>query len=100
MLTAAQARQTDPSHQKEVRTTTQTIAEALIAKGRVGGEARGEARGALRASRKLLRGLLEDRFGALPEAVSQRIEATTDLDRLEAAVLQVSRLQSLADLQL
>ena len=71
---------------------TQTIAEALRAEG--------EAKGALRASRKLLRGLLEERFGALPEAVSQRIEATTDLDRLEAAVLQVSRLQSLDDLQL
>ena len=104
LLTAAQASPADPAHQKEIQTMTQTIAQAIFAEGRVEGrvegEAKGEAKGALQASRKLLRRLLEDRFGALPEAVSQRIEATTDLDRLEAAVLQVSRLQSLDDLQL
>src|SRR5947209_13372822 len=66
LLTAAQAGPADAAHQKEIQTMTQTIAEALRAEGEAKGEARGEAKGALRASRKLLRGLLEDRFGALP----------------------------------
>jgi len=64
------------------------------------GEAKGELRGELRASRNLLRDLLEARFGALPEALAQRIEAATDLERLREAHRQASRLDQLDDLQL
>ena len=71
---------------------TKTIAEAWMDEGR--------AKGELQASRRLLRMLLEDAFGALPEAVVQQIEATTDLQRLQAAVRQAPRLQRLEDLQL
>ena len=48
------------------------------------GEAKGLREGLLRASRTrtLLRDLLEDRFGPLPEALVQQIEATTDPDVL------------------
>jgi hypothetical protein len=44
--------------------------------------------------------LLEARFGALPEALTQRIEATTDPERLREAHRQASRLDQLDDLQL
>jgi hypothetical protein len=50
-------------------------------------------------SRTILRELLEDRFGALPEALTQRIEATTDPEQLLAAARQVSHLGQLDDLQ-
>jgi hypothetical protein len=56
--------------------------------------------GELRGWRTVLRQLLEDRFGALPEALTARIEAAADLERLRAAVLQASRLDKIDDLQL
>jgi hypothetical protein len=62
--------------------------------------AQGEARGALRNCRKLLRLQLQDRFGKLPDPLVQRIEASEDLERLQAAVLQVPRLERLEDLKL
>ena len=82
----------------------QTYGDELLAQGEARGEAKGEAKGeikgALSTFRKVLRRLLEDRFGALPDAVSQRIDNATDLDRLEAAVVQAPRLDSLQQLQL
>ena len=50
-----------------------------------------------------VRGLLdelEDRFGAVPDALVQRIEASSDLQRLQTAVRQVYRIQKLDDLPL
>ena len=44
----------------------------------------GELRGKFKASRTLLRDLLEARFGALSEALTQRIEAATDPERLRS----------------
>ncbi|HBI44797.1 MAG TPA: hypothetical protein DDY78_18375 [Planctomycetales bacterium] len=64
------------------------------------GEARGELRGKLRACRTSLLDLLEARFGTLPEALTQRIEATTDPERLHEAHRQALRLGQLDDLQL
>jgi hypothetical protein len=52
------------------------------------------------ARREDLRVLLEDRFGSVPKELVQRIEATDDLARLQAAIRQVSRLEKLEDLQL
>ena len=51
-------------------------------------------------ARTVLRELLEDRFGTLPEAVLQKVATCADQDRLRAAVRQVSRLAKLEDLQL
>jgi hypothetical protein len=48
----------------------------------------GFAEGQLRASRQMLLRVLTQRFGTLPEAVVQRIESA-NMDRLEAAALQV-----------
>jgi hypothetical protein len=60
---------------------------------------RGEASGELRARRAVLRELLEEKFGPLPDGLIQRIESI-DLDRLRAAIRQVLRVQSLDELAL
>jgi predicted transposase YdaD len=64
------------------------------------GEARGTAEGRLQARREDLRDLLQERFGALPDEVSQRIDACNDLDRLKAAIRGVLAMKSLEELTL
>jgi hypothetical protein len=92
LLAAAQATQTNVDRQKEVGIMGQTIAESIWEEGRIKGE--------LGMARRILRQLLEDHFGAVSEAVLQRIENATDADRLTAAARQVSRLAKPEDLQL
>lgn len=75
---------------------TQTIADSWREEGRV----EGQAEGALQTSRTLLCGLLEERFGVLPEALVQQITALTDVDRLQAAARRVVRVQKLEDFSL
>jgi hypothetical protein len=58
------------------------------------------AQAALSAHRDSLRILLEDKFGSLPAELIQQIEFNNDPDRLLAAMLQVSRIQNLADLRM
>src|SRR5437763_5622354 len=87
LLAVAGSNQTSAVRQKKVQTMTQTIAQALIAEG--------EANGQLRASRTLLRRLLAKKFGSVPDAVSQRIEAVADLERLQACVEQVVDMQTI-----
>ena len=65
-----------------------TIAEALKAEGR------------LDDAREMLQGLLEETFGQVPEAIRQRIQATTDLARLHAAARGVLHLSSLEQFDL
>jgi hypothetical protein len=60
----------------------------------------GEERGTLRCRRTDLRLLLEDRFGPLPEEWAKRIEAATDLSRLESALRQTLKINTLDELQL
>jgi hypothetical protein len=100
LLAAAQATQADVNRQKEVGLMGQTIAEAIWEEGRLKGRSEGHSEGELSASRRVLRQLLTERFGTLPETVLQRIEVARDLNRLMAAALQVSHLASPKDLQL
>jgi predicted transposase YdaD len=100
LLSAAQATQTNVDRQKEVALVGQTIAEAIWEEGRLKGHAEGRSEGELSASRRLLRQLLEKRFGALPEAVLQRIESATDVERLTTATLEVLHMVTVEDLQL
>jgi hypothetical protein len=58
------------------------------------------AEGQLREARAILRELLEDRFGSLPEALVRRIEQTQDSARLRQAIRQVLHIKELADLDL
>jgi hypothetical protein len=89
---AARINQPDAEIQREVQTMTKTIAEAWMEEG--------EARGELRTMRDILRRLLEKRFPQLPQAILDKIEAQTDVDRLRQAVLQVEELQKPEDLPL
>ena len=54
----------------------------------------------MRARQEVLRALMEDRFGALPNVVLQRIEAATDAERLQASILQVSKISAPDELDL
>ena len=63
-------------------------------------KAEGEAKGRLEEAREMLQCLLEVRFGAVPEAVHQRMSAATDLARLHAAARGVLHLASLDDFAL
>jgi hypothetical protein len=83
---------------------SQTIAEALIEegmeKGMEKGMERGIATGRPLSARTMLRKLLEKNFGALRQALLDRIDAAADVDCLEAAFDQALGLTNLADLQL
>jgi hypothetical protein len=69
-----------------------TIAEAWMDEGALRGE--------LRLARKMLRKYIEMRFGSIPEELAARMDRIEDLDRLEAALLQVHQVEKLEDLQL
>jgi hypothetical protein len=81
---------------KEIQTLTNKLGPTLVELTLAEGERKGE----LRTARRLLRALLEDRFGAAPEALLQRIEASTDLERLQTAARQVYQIQKLDELPL
>jgi hypothetical protein len=69
-----------------------TIADAL--------KAEGKAEGRLDDAREMLQGLLEEKFGSVPDAINLRIQATTDLARLHAAARAVLHLGRLEDFDL
>jgi hypothetical protein len=96
LLTLARQAQTNVDRQREVTLMGETIAEAIWEEGRLKGVSEGE----LRASRKNLRQVLTHRFGPLPEALNQAIEAITDPARLDAALERALQVNTLADLQL
>jgi len=77
-----------------------TIADLAMETGEKKGEQKGRREGQLAAFREILRESLQDRFGALPKAVLERIENTIDLDILRTARRQVASLKILDDLHL
>jgi hypothetical protein len=81
-------RQTNPRRNTEVTNMAKTIAEAWMDEG------------ALRGARRMLRKYIEMRFGSIPEELAARMDRIEDLDRLEAALLQVHQVEKLEDLQL
>jgi hypothetical protein len=85
---AARQAQANVERQKEVGLMGQTIAESIWEAGQ------------LALARRLLRESLAKRFGTVPEALLQRIDTASDVDRLAAAVLQVSQIAIPEDLQL
>jgi hypothetical protein len=88
LAAAIQGLQVDVAQQKEVQIMSETIAEWLMTEGQ------------LRESRTNLRAVLERRFGTVPEALAQRIETSTELERLRAALLQAIHMDRLDELQL
>jgi hypothetical protein len=49
----------------------------------------------LRACRVMLRGILGDRFGQLPEELIRRIETTEDIELLQSCIRQAGRITAL-----
>jgi hypothetical protein len=72
----------------EVVGMARTIADDLMEQGEA------------RSLRRMLRRFLEQKFGQLPESVLQRIEVCKEIQTLETAILNVSRLEKLDDLRL
>jgi hypothetical protein len=108
LITLARSAQLDVRLQKEVQTMGETIAQHLEKKGeekgrqegRKEGRKEGRQEGALLASQKILLSLLRDRFGRVPKAVQQQIQAATEPERLQACILQATKIQSLDELPL
>jgi hypothetical protein len=93
---AAIASQRNAVHREEIQSMGMTIAEWYVEEGKK----KGVQEGQLRALRKMLRIQLQDRFQSVPEALQQRIEATTDLEKLESCIRQVLHINDLQELQL
>jgi hypothetical protein len=89
-----------PGHETEVSGMAQTIAEELIEQGWNKGLTQGRTEGALNAYRDSLRRLLTLRFGSVPEDVLRRIDTSTEVDRLTAAIERVFQMASPDDVGL
>jgi hypothetical protein len=74
--------------------------QAILEEGRVEGLTRGRVEATLETRRQDLLDLLTDRFGPVPADLEARIKATTDPDRLRAALRQVLRINSPGELTL
>jgi hypothetical protein len=94
LLKEAIASQLDLERKKEIQTMTSKWGPTLIEVSM----AKGEAKGQLLAARKILRSLLEDRFGSIPEELAQRIETTDDLERLQTTARQVYQVKNLDEI--
>jgi hypothetical protein len=96
LWTAATMSQADVKHGEEVRRMSEVIERTWEQEV----FARGETYGEVRQCREDLRIVLEARFGPLPQALAQQLEATTDLDRLRAALKTAVQVEKLSDLKL
>ncbi|QEL16014.1 Rpn family recombination-promoting nuclease/putative transposase [Limnoglobus roseus] len=74
--------------------------QAILDEGRAEGELQGEIKGEIKGVRLALTTLLESRFGSIPQAVEDRIQSATGLDRLRAALIQVATITRPEDLVL
>jgi hypothetical protein len=96
LVEVAQRSQSAAARRREIQRMSETIVrtwpEELFAEG--------EAHGQLRNCRENLLTLLVEKFGAVPEELAQRIDATQDLERLKNAVRQVLHIQALTELDL
>jgi hypothetical protein len=80
---------------REMRTMATTWSERMTAQGREQGREEG-----IQAVKRILLGLLEQRFGPLPAATRERIEAISSLDRLTRLSEKALTARSLATLRL
>jgi hypothetical protein len=92
LVAAAQTVQADVNRHKEIGLMAQTIAESIFEEGQLKGE--------LNTARRVLRQMLIKRFGTVSEQLLQRIENSTDVERLVAATLEVSSLTAPEDLRI
>jgi hypothetical protein len=100
LVAAARASQQSARDSLEVETMSDVLWQTWPQKVAEEGRARGLAEGQLLNSRMVLRRLLERRFGALPEALVQQIEACSDGEALQAGLDQVVEVGSLEEFRL
>jgi hypothetical protein len=100
LVAAARASQRRVRDRDEIGTMSETIERTWEQELLARGQELGVELGQLASYRESLRLLLEERFGVLPTEVVARIEATTDRERLRAALRQVVHLGSLAEFEL
>jgi hypothetical protein len=81
---------------KEGKAEMASVAEQLLAQGRVEGLAEGENKGLLRGRRELLLELLRTRFGEVPEAAAARVNAA-DVGQLDLWAKRLLSAPTLAD---
>jgi Putative transposase, YhgA-like len=84
--------QSEAAHREEIREMSETIEQTW--------EQELLAEGGLRNCQRNLRLVLRERFGAVPEALDQRIEQIRDLERLENGIRQALHIQDVAELEL
>ncbi len=92
----AAAQLSDTLHRQEFLKMSVQTGETIYGRG----VREGRAEGQLLSLRDVLQELLAKRFGALSEAVKQRIDTATDPDRLRRAVVDADQLKSLDELVL
>ena len=84
----------------EVQTMSIALGQTLEEWAEERGMERGIQRGELAATRRLLCGLLEDRFGPVPDDLRRQIGEIEDLARLERSIRRCPSLGSLEELTL
>ena len=92
--------QPDSNSQEEVQTMSIALGQTLEEWAEERGMARGIQQGELAATRRLLCGLLEDRFGPVPDDLRRQIGEIEDLARLERSIRRCPSLGSLEELTL
>ena len=92
--------QKDPKLEEEAQIMSSVLGQTLEEWAEERGMKRGIEKGSIATCQELLRDLLEERFGSLPDEVRQRIEQTADLDRLRAAHRRALSLDSLDQLEI
>jgi len=104
LLEATRESQAEVRHQEEVRKMSETIVQTweqeLLTRGQAEGEARGRAVGHVEEAREMLRAALEEKFGAVPEALVRRIASTHEVERLRAAHRRVFHISAPSELEL
>ena len=100
LIALAAASYEDAIVRREVEEMTQAIEKTWDEEMLERGMERGKIVGAISTLRDLLRSLLTQRFGALPDAVVQQIERTEDADRLKACLLNLDQISSADELRL
>jgi hypothetical protein len=88
--------QTDP-HRQEVQTMERTIAQEIEARGARKGERKGRREEAIKVRRQTLLRLLRTRFGAVPSATVEAVNASRDIAQLDAWLDRFAVAKALAD---
>ncbi|MBI2875629.1 MAG: DUF4351 domain-containing protein [Candidatus Tectomicrobia bacterium] len=83
---------------EEIEKMGKTIAESLIEEGKELGKELGLQQGILQAKQEDILRLLRAKFGPLPPAIEEQIEALRDVNRLDALLEKILTVRSLEEM--